>query len=53
VGNGKLIASRIPGANLVLLANASHIYPTDQTDASNRAILEFLAAQPAHTSTTA
>ncbi|HTS50364.1 MAG TPA: alpha/beta fold hydrolase [Bryobacteraceae bacterium] len=53
VGNGKLIASRIPGAKLVLLANASHIYPTDQTDTSHRAILEFLAAQPARTSTTA
>ncbi len=53
VGNGKLIASRIPGAKLVLLANASHIFPTDQADASHQAILEFLAAQPARTSTTA
>ncbi|HLG96019.1 MAG TPA: alpha/beta fold hydrolase [Bryobacteraceae bacterium] len=45
VGNGKLIASRIPGAKLVILPNASHIYPTDQTEASHRAILEFLASQ--------
>ncbi len=44
-GNGKLIAERIPGAKLVMLANASHIFPTDQTEASHRAILEFLAAQ--------
>ncbi|HEX6896815.1 MAG TPA: alpha/beta fold hydrolase [Bryobacteraceae bacterium] len=45
VENGKLIASRIPGAKLVLLPNASHIYPTDQPEVSHRAILEFLAEQ--------
>ena len=44
-GNGKLIAGRIPGAKLVLLPHASHIYPTDQTEASHRAILEFLTVQ--------
>lgn len=44
-GNGKLIASRIPGARLVLLPNASHIFATDQTEAAHRAILEFLAEQ--------
>ena len=41
VGNGKLIASRIPGAKLVLLANASHIFPTDQADASIRRFWNF------------
>jgi len=46
VGNGKLIASRIPGAKLVLLSGASHIYPTDQPEAADRAVIEFLAAQP-------
>jgi len=46
-GNGKLIAGRIPGAKLVMLAHASHIYPTDQTEASHGAILEFLTAQTA------
>jgi len=51
VGNGKLIASRIPGAKLVLLANASHIYPTDQTEISNRAVVDFLAGQSARSST--
>jgi 3-oxoadipate enol-lactonase len=45
--NGALIAGRIPGARLVLLAHASHIYPTDQAEASDRAVLDFLAAQPA------
>jgi pimeloyl-ACP methyl ester carboxylesterase len=41
--NAKLIADRIPGAKLVLLPHASHLYPTDQPEASLRAILEFLA----------
>jgi 3-oxoadipate enol-lactonase len=44
-GNGKLIAERIPGAKLIMLPNASHIFPTDQTELSHAAILEFLAAQ--------
>jgi 3-oxoadipate enol-lactonase len=44
MGNGELIAARIPGAKLVTLPHASHIFPTDQTAASIRAILEFLAA---------
>ncbi len=51
VGNGKLIASRIPGAKLVLLSRASHIYPTDQPEASHRAILDFLASHSALSST--
>ena len=44
-GNGRLIAERIPGAKLVLLPHAGHIYSTDQTDAAHEAILEFLGAQ--------
>lgn len=43
-GNGELIAARIPGAKLVKLPHASHIFPTDQSAASNAAILEFLEA---------
>jgi len=43
--NGKLIAGRIPGARFLTLPDASHIYPTDQTEASDGAILDFLAAQ--------
>jgi pimeloyl-ACP methyl ester carboxylesterase len=42
--NGKLIADRIPGAKLVLLPHASHLFATDQPDASMRAILDFLAS---------
>jgi 3-oxoadipate enol-lactonase len=41
-GNGELIAQRIPGAKLVLLKHASHLFLTDQTDAANKEILEFL-----------
>jgi pimeloyl-ACP methyl ester carboxylesterase len=42
-GNGQLIAGRIPGAQLVMIPRASHIYTTDQPDASHRAVLDFLA----------
>jgi len=41
-GNGKLIAGRIPGAKLVLIEHASHLFLTDQTEEANRALLEFL-----------
>src|SRR5271155_3061497 len=41
-GNGELIAGRIPGAKLVLLGHASHLFITDQTEAAHREILEFL-----------
>ena len=43
-GNGKLIAERIPGARLVLLPHASHLFATDQPEAAHHAILEFLAS---------
>lgn len=41
-GNGELIAERIPGAKLVLLEHASHIFLTDQARAAQKEILEFL-----------
>jgi 3-oxoadipate enol-lactonase len=43
--NAKLIAERIPGARLVLIPHASHIFETDQPAAAHQAILEFLGAQ--------
>jgi 3-oxoadipate enol-lactonase len=49
-GNGELIAKRIPGARLVLLKNASHIFITDQEDESHEAIMSFLEE---HVSTSA
>ncbi|HVG19154.1 MAG TPA: alpha/beta fold hydrolase [Blastocatellia bacterium] len=42
--NGKLLAESIPGARLVMLPSASHIFMTDQPEAANQAILSFLAA---------
>jgi 3-oxoadipate enol-lactonase len=44
-GNGKLIAERIPGAKLVMIPHASHLFLTDQTEVSNHAILQFLNQQ--------
>lgn len=46
-GNGKLIAGRIPGAKLMLIPHASHIFLTDQPEVTHRAILNFLQAQNA------
>lgn len=43
--NGRLVAERIPGARLVLLPHASHLFATDQPDASMRTVAEFLASQ--------
>jgi 3-oxoadipate enol-lactonase len=47
-GNGELIAARIPGAQLVLLEHASHLFSTDQPEAAEKAIFEFLASRPIH-----
>src|SRR5271157_5603731 len=41
-GNGELIAGRIPGAKLLLLEQASHLFLTDQTQVANTEIVEFL-----------
>jgi 3-oxoadipate enol-lactonase len=43
-GNGELIAKRIPGAKLVLLDHASHLFLTDQTEAAQKVILDFLSS---------
>ena len=43
--NGELIAGRIPGAKLLLLDHASHLFLTDQAQAAHKAILEFLSVQ--------
>lgn len=44
-GNAKLIAARVPGAKLVMIPRASHIFATDQPDLAHEAILSFLAKQ--------
>ena len=46
-GNGKLIADRIPGAKLVIIPHASHLFLTDQTETTHRVVLEFLEEQTA------
>jgi 3-oxoadipate enol-lactonase len=46
VGNADLIAGRIPGAQLVKIPNASHIFFTDQPEAAHRHLVEFLSAHP-------
>jgi len=43
--NGKRIAARIPGAKLVIIQGASHVFTTDQPDAARAAILDFLGSQ--------
>jgi 3-oxoadipate enol-lactonase len=43
--NGRILAERIPGAKLVMLPHASHIFVTDQPEASHTAILDFLSAR--------
>jgi len=44
-GNGELIARRIPGARLVVLEHASHMFLTDQTVPAMKEILAFLSSQ--------
>jgi len=44
-GNAKLIAERIPGAKLVMIPHASHLFLTDQTEVAHHAILQFLNEQ--------
>jgi 3-oxoadipate enol-lactonase len=40
--NGRIIAKAIPGSTLVMIPHASHIFFTDQFEASSQALLEFL-----------
>jgi len=40
--NGRILASRISGAKLVTLANASHLFTTDKPEESHAAILGWL-----------
>jgi 3-oxoadipate enol-lactonase len=42
--NGRTIASRIPGAKLVMVEDANHILTTDQADVVNALLLEWFAA---------
>ncbi len=44
-GNADLIAGRIPGAQLVKIADAGHIFFTDQPKQAHQPVLQFLSAQ--------
>jgi 3-oxoadipate enol-lactonase len=43
---GEELAGLIPGAELVVLPGAGHMYVTDATQAADSAVLSFLAAHP-------
>ena len=43
VGNARILAERIPGAELVLLEGAGHVYHSEQPEAADAAVLDFLA----------
>ena len=45
--NANMLAERIPGATLVTLPHASHIFTTDQTEPALHALMQFLRAQAA------
>ena len=40
--NGRLLAERIPGAELVLLEGAGHLYHSEQAEAADAAVLSFV-----------
>ncbi len=40
--NARILAERIPGARLVLLEGAGHVYHSEQPEAADRAVLEFI-----------
>jgi pimeloyl-ACP methyl ester carboxylesterase len=42
VANARLLASLIPGAELVLLEGAGHVYHSEQPEASDAAVLDFI-----------
>ena len=42
VANARLLAERIPGAELVLLEGAGHVYHSEQPERADRAVLEFI-----------
>ncbi|MBU4565748.1 MAG: alpha/beta hydrolase [Desulfarculus sp.] len=45
-GNAELLAERIPGAKLALIPQAGHQLVIEAPQATNAAVLEFLASQP-------
>ena len=46
VGNSKLLADRIPNAELVILEKMGHLFILEASDESNRIIMDFLKRHP-------
>lgn len=44
--NGKILAERIPDAQLVTIEGAGHLYATEAADLVNNLVIEFLLSQP-------
>ena len=44
-GNAEVLASRIPGAELRWLEGAGHLYHSEQADAADAAVLDFIAGR--------
>jgi pimeloyl-ACP methyl ester carboxylesterase len=44
-GNAPILAEAIAGSGLAMLPHASHLFVTDQPDASHRAVLTFLSGE--------
>lgn len=42
VGNARILAERIPGAELVLLEGAGHLYHSERAEDADRAVLDFV-----------
>ena len=40
--NGRIIAGRIPGAELVMIPNANHVLMTDQPEHVSEVLVEWL-----------
>jgi pimeloyl-ACP methyl ester carboxylesterase len=45
--NARILADRIPGARLVILPHAGHMFPADQPELTRAALLDFLLAPAA------
>ncbi len=45
--NARILASRIPGAELVLLEGAGHVYHSEQADRTDEVVLDFIRRQRA------
>ncbi|MDP9342609.1 MAG: alpha/beta hydrolase [Actinomycetota bacterium] len=44
--NARILAEMIPGAELVLLKGAGHVYHSEQAEESDRAVLDFIRRHP-------